>query len=45
MKTLLTISVLQFFDTFCLGITKHLKCLKPVLMFCLMLQGRTEPND
>lgn len=45
MKTLLTISMLQFFDTFCLGITKHLKYLKPVLMFSLMLQGCAEPND
>lgn len=37
--------MLQFFDTFCPGITKHLTSLKPVLMFSLMLQGHIEPND
>jgi len=38
MKTLLTISMLQFFDTFCLGIAKHLT--SQVLMFSSILQGQ-----
>lgn len=45
MKTFLTISILLFFDTFCLGITKHLTSLKPVLVFSLMLQSHIETND
>lgn len=45
MKTFLTASMLQFFNTSCLGITKHLTSLKPVLMFSLMLQGNIETND
>lgn len=44
-KYFLTISMPQLFDTFCLGVTKHLTRLKSVLMFSLMLQGHTETHD
>lgn len=37
--------MLQLFDTFFLGVTKHLTSLKSVLMFSLMLQGHIETND